>query len=440
LFLGFTMVSCCRLCACCQGQTDKAGDYYGIVFLVNSLSGGRKGKAVLERLKQDYPAWDLREFSENEDLYKKFGSDILNQNGVVVCFAGGDGTGCWALKTIDRAILTTLGRHQDEPSLAPAGGCIKPSVPITRQTSRENRTVKHGSLPTRHRGKSVCADSNASKQAPYLAVIEEDDRICKEYYESGKIKFCCIPLGTGNDLSRCLGWSNKYCGNRKLGAHIQLMTLKERQLTWLDRWRVVFQSEDGEIREWRSNFMLNYLSVGYTADIAYHFDRARQNNKRLYKNILMNKLKYTLLGVEKALFNNPNITQNIELYVDGKLVQLREINTLCFHNIRSMSDGVDFWRMSRNGDMEWKEGQMGDRMIEVTSSNHVISYVKARLHLTGYTKVAQGSEICLVLKRAMAVQLDGESWIEEPGTIRLSHASSIQVPIGPKTPRGLSNV
>jgi len=435
------MVSdCCGLCACLQEQAEQVGDHYGIIFLVNSLSGGRKGKAVLQRLEQDYPAYDLREFSKNEDLYKQFGSDIFKQNKVVICFAGGDGTACWALKTVDRAILTTLGRYQDEPAIAPAGGSTEPFNLFSSQTSNGNGSAKPESLPGNPRVKWASADSNVSKQAPYLSVIEEDDRICKEYFETGKIKFCCIPLGTGNDLSRCLGWSNKYCGNRKLRAHIQLMTLKNRQLTWLDRWRAVFQTTDGEIKEWRSNFMLNYLSVGYTADIAYHFDRARQSNQRLYKNILMNKLKYTQLGAEKALFNNPNITPSIELYVNGKLVQLGNISTLCFHNIRSMSDGVDFWRMSRNGNMEWKDGQMGDRMIEVTSSNHVISYVKARLHLTGYTKVAQGSEICLVLKRAMTVQLDGESWIEEPGTIRLSHASSVQVPIGPETPRGLSYV
>jgi len=438
------MSSCCsNCCDCLPRQPEPEGEHHRIIFLVNSRSGGRKGKDVLKLLREsDYSAYDLFEFNDNKDLYRDLVSEILEiDKVVVVCFAGGDGTACWAFKTIDRALLSTHGRYRDEPRSAPAGGSLEPSVPNILREEKDNITNEQPKLPS-HRGRWVCEDSSGSAHPHYLTMIDEDDRICKEFYESGRVKFCSIPLGTGNDLSRVLGWSNVYCGDRKLLRRVELMTLKSQRLTWLDRWRAVFQTADGEIKEWRSNFMINYLSVGYTADIAYQFDKAREDNRQLYKSIFMNKLKYIQLGAEKAVFNNPNIKPHIQLFVDGKEVQLRDITTLLFHNIRSMSDGIDFWGRSRSREpnRDWDDGRMGDGVMEVTSSNHVTSFVKAKFHLTGYTKVAQGKEICLLLKRAMAIQLDGESWIEEPGILRLSRISRIQVPIGPKTTRGLTMV
>jgi len=255
---------------------------------------------------------------KNEELYLQLGSEMLIvEDDLVVCFAGGDGTACWALKTIDRAILSFrtgtsitssmkfLIERKQEPSDVKSVSHV--------DENGDSKIVENFDCQHEQENGRVLPKDLILAQEQYLAAIKKDDQICEEIYSSGRIKFCGIPLGTGNDLARCFGWGNTYCGNRSLRNRVGMITANNRLRTWLDRWRAEFQTQDGEIKEWQSNFMLNYFSIGYTADIAYEFHKAREENENLYKNILVNKLKYLQLGAEKALFNNPNISPHIEL-------------------------------------------------------------------------------------------------------------------------------
>lgn len=121
-----------------------------------------------------------------------------------------------------------------------------------------------------------------------------------------------FPLGSGNDLSRCLGWGN--LGISGPGAVLDRVAdvLFAAQLqraprwTLLDRWALSFAFPDGDGRQVEAHqplpsAFLCYLSVGYDARIAYDFEVARRKNPASFANQTMNQLVYAKMGLAQLL-------------------------------------------------------------------------------------------------------------------------------------------
>lgn len=49
-----------------------------------------------------------------------------------------------------------------------------------------------------------------------------------------------MPLGTGNDLARCLGWGKGYSSWRNMGIYKMLQEVSNASIALLDRWRLTF--------------------------------------------------------------------------------------------------------------------------------------------------------------------------------------------------------
>jgi diacylglycerol kinase (ATP) len=99
-----------------------------------------------------------------------------------------------------------------------------------------------------------------------------------------------LPLGTGNDLSRVLGWGGGHAGESLDDILFQLKFSTPREM---DRWRVTIQSKKAGF--WSGSapktvFMSNYLSVGCDADIALNFHSTREQNPGLFKSRFLNKV------------------------------------------------------------------------------------------------------------------------------------------------------
>lgn len=114
------------------------------------------------------------------------------------------------------------------------------------------------------------------------------DTLKPKYYP----EFSLIPLGTGNDLSRVLGWGK---GFSETDVYDYLENLEARSaLTLLDRWKVTLTYQKNE-KVWKglkreakvktvveSRYMYNYLGIGVDAKITKDFHTLREQYPSLF--------------------------------------------------------------------------------------------------------------------------------------------------------------
>jgi diacylglycerol kinase (ATP) len=114
-----------------------------------------------------------------------------------------------------------------------------------------------------------------------------------------------LPLGTGNDLARTLGWGGGY-NNESLEAYFNKVI--NGKSVKLDRWTIVTKklnvdsdsiasdsksSSSGEAKDKLPlTVMNNYFSIGADAKIALDFHAAREKNPELFTSQAFNKIEY----------------------------------------------------------------------------------------------------------------------------------------------------
>ena len=98
-----------------------------------------------------------------------------------------------------------------------------------------------------------------------------------------------LPLGTGNDLARVLGWGKGYEGEE---IEEILTDVEHSQLSILDRWQVKVEHRRylGLRRGERQLTMNNYLGIGCAAGVALNFHRQRESRPQLFYSRIINKV------------------------------------------------------------------------------------------------------------------------------------------------------
>lgn len=148
-----------------------------------------------------------------------------------------------------------------------------------------------------------------------------------------------LPLGTGNDLSRVLGWGECFSCDTPVD-HI-MRNVATAQPVLLDRWTIKITSGRLFRLPPREMFMNNYLSVGVDALVALNFHETRES--QLYKwlgNRLVNKFLYLSYGT-KEIFERKcsQLNQKVILEMDGKRIELPELEAIVVLNIPSWGAG-----------------------------------------------------------------------------------------------------
>nr|XP_012563285.1 unnamed protein product [Hydra vulgaris] len=135
--------------------------------------------------------------------------------------------------------------------------------------------------------------------------------------EIDKLKVCpappvaILPLGTGNDLSRFLGWGSGYTDEplSKILTHVE-----EGEVQKLDRWSIDVipydvapencnekDSEDNSVSKLPLSVMNNYYSMGADADVCLEFHESREANPERFKSRLKNLYFYGKKGSETII-------------------------------------------------------------------------------------------------------------------------------------------
>ncbi|KAF2357512.1 Diacylglycerol kinase catalytic domain, partial [Trinorchestia longiramus] len=244
-----------------------------------------------------------------------------------------------------------------------------------------------------------------------------------------RVKVALVPLGTGNDLSRVLGWGPAL--DAPLDVPSYLDRVLESSPVQLDRWLVHYSPASTmhhinilpSVVPTREILMNNYLSVGVDALVTLRFHQARQSPFYLFNSRLLNKLIYFGYGTKDVLEHScESLETKLVVRMDGQLVQLPPLEALVVLNIPSWGAGVRPWSMGAGGRSAPVQ-RTDDGKLEVMAISSSFHICQLQVGLSEPMRLGQCSSLQVtVLDSAVPMQVDGEPWEQQPGTITLSHS------------------
>lgn len=275
---------------------------------------------------------------------------------------------------------------------------------------------------------------------------------CIEKLDPGKRPpVAILPLGTGNDLARVLGWGTSSTD----GTLPQLLQkIQNASITMLDRWRLTVMVGEKVTKCLTFN---NYFGIGVDAQIVLKFHLLREKSPERFFSQFTNKVWYGIMGVQELWRSNcAGLGHAVQLFADDNEVEIPE-NTqgFVFLNISSYGGGVKLWSndthsgnnsssnssdhddnddivleadkgtsvLSSSGAITrvqtWHSMSIQDNKIEVVAITSPLQFARVKFGLEKCQKLAQASRFEIRSKRALPLQADGEPWGEAPCTITI---------------------
>ncbi|CAH0721639.1 unnamed protein product, partial [Brenthis ino] len=232
-----------------------------------------------------------------------------------------------------------------------------------------------------------------------------------------------LPLGTGNDLARALGWGGGYEDEpiSKILAHIG-----ESDTVLLDRWQLKVEPNEAASGEDTSNakpelplnVVNNYFSFGVDAHIALEFHEAREAHPEKFNSRIRNKLFYGTAGGKDLMQRKwKGLAEFVTMECDGKdftpVLREHKVHAIVFLNIPSYGGGTHPWNKS----MGATEPSTEDGLIEVVG---LTTYQLPLLQAGGHgTCITQCKTAKIVTTKVIPMQVDGEACRLAPSVITL---------------------
>ncbi|KAL5475850.1 hypothetical protein EMCRGX_G025720 [Ephydatia muelleri] len=272
-----------------------------------------------------------------------------------------------------------------------------------------------------------------------LSVLDEImDRTATPQGDNTRVRppVAVLPLGTGNDLARVLGWGGGYSDEplERILFHIETGTVVN-----LDRWMLtVFPVpnegasrtpvEPGAVSDIPLHVINNYFSIGADASVALEFHLGREANPEKFNSRLKNKFFYTRLGGKNIMQRKfANLTDSIELEGDGVDLteQIRDLKleAILLLNIPSYASGTNPWGSPSGRDTHGPQ-KFDDGKIEIIGLSALTQPV-LQAGLAHGERIAQCVHIKLRTKKCIPVQIDGEAWKLCPSVIEIIHKNKV---------------
>ncbi|XP_050584476.1 diacylglycerol kinase 1 isoform X2 [Bombus affinis] len=291
-------------------------------------------------------------------------------------------------------------------------------------------------------------------------VLETMDRVQFEHQPAVGV----IPLGTGNDLARCLRWGGGYEGE---AIHKVLKKIEKATPVMMDRWQIEVLDQKDEMRPNQDsipyNIINNYFSVGVDAAICVKFHMEREKNPEKFNSRMKNKLWYfEYATTEQFAASCKNLHEDLEIICDGTPLDLAHgpsLQGVALLNIPFTHGGSNLWgehhtkhrlgKRKKRPDKELSTSSfnsvdltaaiqdIGDNLIEVIGLENCLhmGQVKTGLRHSG-RRLAQCSSVTITTSKRFPMQIDGEPWMQGPCTIHITHKNQVPMLMAPPPEKG----